>query len=376
LTLPDLGVANSLKVAVQLANSDLSTVTVKLFDPSGAAYVLYDKGQKGNALTATYPNPDKPVAGDLGAWVGKNPKGKWSLSVVDLGFLNNKTDGQLKSWSIQVGSLSGNKVAAEGRLLTKAGLQLQNADKDPVTCGPDTYGFMYYNTTSSSVVVCTAQGFVAISLTPALGTAANPAASCKALLTAQPSTKSGNYWLKPGAKAFQAYCDMTTGGGGWTMCYSTDGGVHVKTEVSSNTAYGSSGYRSDCNDIAFSELLYVNHTSNQSAWFSRDGGGALKMSSTNYNTSGGDFGQWSAVGGVANGNFKYQLNICDAGWMWTGLMLTGYTNCWKQCGAWCGDTQTPYFRVDGDDGGDYNGLAFNENGHQNVGGKLLSVGIR
>jgi subtilisin-like proprotein convertase family protein len=376
LLLPDLGVVNSLKVSIDIANSDLSSLTVKLFDPNGAAYVLFDKGKVGNALTASYPAPDKPVSGDLGAWVGKNPKGKWSLSVIDLGFLNNKTDGLLKSWSIQAGSLSANKVAAEGRLLTKAGLQLQNADKDPVACAPDTYGFVYYNTTSSSVVVCTAQGFVAIALTPALGSAANPATSCKALLVQHPSTKSGTYWLKPGAKAFQAYCDMTTGGGGWTMCYSTDGEVHIKSEISSNTPYGTSGYRSDCNDIAFSEVLYVNHTGSQSAWFAREGGGALKLSATNYNTAGSDFGQWAAAGGVASANFKYQLNICDAGWMWAGLMMTGFNGCWKQCGSWCSDTQSPYFRVDGDDGNAYNGVAFNENGHQNVGGKLMSAGIR
>ena len=74
--------------------------------------------------------------------------------------------------------------------------------------------------------------------------------------------------------------------------------------------------------------------------------------------------------------YEYQLNICDGGWMWTGFMMTGYNGCTKQCGSWCGDTGTVYFRTDGSDSGSYNGVAFNENGHQNVSNKTMSVGLR
>ena len=220
LVFPDVGLAQKLQVSVEIDNSDLKTLRVELYDPNNKLYVLFDKGVAGKKLKATYP-PTKTISGDLGTWIGKNPKGKWRLKVMDTGFLNNGKDGNIVGWNVAIQTLSSKKVAAEGVFHANKGLQLMQAKTHPTSCAAGNFGFMYANPVENAIFVCNGKEFVPIPLTP-LGTQNNPAVTCKQLLGVQPSSKSGLYWIDPdgptgGNASFQTWCDMTTDGGGWTL---------------------------------------------------------------------------------------------------------------------------------------------------------------
>ncbi len=170
LTFPNVGLAQKLVVHLELTNSDLSSVTVKLFDPDNKPYLLYDKGGKGTKMDVSYPDKAKPVQGDLGVWTNKNPKGKWRIVVTDGKFLNNQMDGMIKKWCVGIQTLSNKKVQIKGNLIvdgnitSPGGVNIQGSVKlgeDKSQCTTSKKGTLRLS--GSVVEVCVGNGWVPIS---------------------------------------------------------------------------------------------------------------------------------------------------------------------------------------------------------------------
>jgi subtilisin-like proprotein convertase family protein len=124
IVVPDLGIAQEFSVSIDVSNSKVETLTINLLDPNNKLYVLFKGGVKGKTLLATFPNPTKPVSGDLTTWKGKNLKGKWTLQVIDPHFKDNKTDGAVNKWSINIQTLSNQKVLAKGKLVVTGDIEI------------------------------------------------------------------------------------------------------------------------------------------------------------------------------------------------------------------------------------------------------------
>jgi subtilisin-like proprotein convertase family protein len=178
LTFPDVGLAQKLTVSLDLQNSRVDKLTVKLYDPANKEYTLYKDSKQGKTLVMSFPYANKTVSGDLTQWIGSNPKGKWRLVVIDAHYTNNKTDGTVKSWSVAIQTLSSKKIRIKGDtgidgnlavggtadvaglLSANGGLKLKNAAAEPFKCSAAHAGYLYFNTTSKRFFGCNGKRWV------------------------------------------------------------------------------------------------------------------------------------------------------------------------------------------------------------------------
>ncbi len=232
IDVPDIGIAQGLTVKVDVKNSDAPKVKVLLFDPANKPpaavsknlnktkhYVLYNGGvAKGKDIQLIMPKPDKPKSGDLGAWVGKNAKGKWHLVVIDGSYLDNKIDGAIVKWSIAIDTLSNQKVAATKTLLINGAVRLPRLAAPPATCDFASLGHMYADTKAKQLRFCDGKSWAVLHAWGLGENAQSAGDSCKALFD-KGAKKDGVYWIKPFGKPIRAFCNMTLLGGGWTMVF-------------------------------------------------------------------------------------------------------------------------------------------------------------
>jgi hypothetical protein len=233
--------------------------------------------------------------------------------------------------------------------------------------------------------------------------------SCRDLLESGWDT-SGYYWLRTRfsndttlRSSFVGYCDQTTDGGGWLMCYTEDSEVDMAMEFGfrAQFPFGRSGYRSDCRNYAFNEVQYMLHQRDPSfddtdrVLFKARSRRPVMISDSAWDGQplSDAYGKlvFKAESSYSSPDLStaYQLLACGFG-RTAGLFLSGLeitdscSDGWKTCEDWCKDKSSDYYRLSFSPGQNQmtgaavnlTGVAFRENGFRRLSRKLISVGVR
>ncbi|MCO4764582.1 MAG: hypothetical protein KC502_23940, partial [Myxococcales bacterium] len=243
LTFPDIGAAQTFQISVHVENTDLSKIGIVVLPPNDKkkGYTMCDPcgAKDAKILKKSWSPTAKPKAGDLGYWIGKNPKGLWNLKVLDSSYCvvqapgnskycnpTAKRDGWIADWSIKIRTLSTKKIGVKGNLVLAA---------NTAPCNSFAIGAIKFSSALRRIQVCDGQQW----WPELLGLASsNAGRSCKDIKQRAPSAKSGSYWIDPDGAGkgapFKVYCDQETGGGGWTLIVKVRG--NDKTMNRLNTA--------------------------------------------------------------------------------------------------------------------------------------------
>ncbi|GMV43093.1 MAG: hypothetical protein AMXMBFR64_48090 [Myxococcales bacterium] len=148
----------------------------------------------------------------------------------------------------------------------------------------------------------------------------NPAASCQAVKTANPSAASGLYWVDPNggnpSDAFQVWCEQSLEGGGWAMLYNSVGSSAGTTQGFWQFPYGqrlSLMGIADPSTNYYNGSLYLLGTSYMDVFWdlSNKQGVAFKATATGINTTTMKLQSPAMTGGPGTG--VYSCHFAD-GW--------------------------------------------------------------
>ena len=250
-----VGTANTIAVDIEIENTDLSTLSIKLLPPDDKAKGLTicdpcgDKDAKSYKVQLTEKSTLKD--GSLATYIGKTIDGGWTLKVLDASFCivqapgngtickpSEKVDGNILSFSINA------KVTSTVSVGTSGTFQFGTLAKPPFVCEAAKAGHAFYDTAARKVSYCDGAIWRFVGAlcgdgvvqpgedcddgnfddTDGCTTACSAAAAkktCAEILAADKAAKSAWYTIDldgpNGVIAPQrVWCDMTTDGGGWT----------------------------------------------------------------------------------------------------------------------------------------------------------------
>lgn len=117
---PNAGEIAQANVFVQLSHPDVSEITVKLRSPGGTEVLLRDKDAQGTAIQCTF-DEDCQCSVDaqcMDSFAGEDPKGDWTLTVLDLVPGNAAT---LNAFSLSITYMSSETLEVKGDVKSSVG---------------------------------------------------------------------------------------------------------------------------------------------------------------------------------------------------------------------------------------------------------------